>query len=667
MITLNEVLEKQIEAQKSETESSKSLADSFPCPEGDIFTLPTRADITNAFNEIASMPGELTASFEESKSKREKEIAELEGLKINPDLTEEQISKIDIEIEKKENFIQTALVEGVQKEIKEVQTTIEDFVETLETALSPYWAKTEDKQNRDWQKEAKDAFEELLADFHTYIPTKIAELLSKLVPFDFNINIMGLSINILKLVTSPSYRTELQEQLAGKSFVIQIKAKQKEFEELSKKLKEQANDLTTDEEELIKIDEKRDKLQEEIDSLYVSKKELVDKFFKLIPEEFRQFDGEFGVVDDEAKAKLAWKYIKTEIKEWIQNAHIKAFEKLISVFKKIWKALGLPSLPFGELIAIMNMDIGALIEAKIKSLKEKFKQTKLGKIKQINVIKKEIEDLKIDLEIAGLDSDTDNYIKLSEQLEKKEEQKRKLEDDLLKEVKDFHQGVLDAVSEIEIFGYDILKIIGGKIKSTTESIEEKIAEICLEFQDFKLNWHKKILFEWVKLVKKFFNAIGLGGIFKLLFLTWCDFLKLIGMPFTIPAIAGVAGVLSTGQKTTPIQPRPNTSKESDLGAQFTIGEEPEQKVYARTNETTGAGTLKVFLLDANNVSGVEEITSEVSISDGQVTFSDDLLMETGETLQTEDGLDSFVSETANALTVDEFDRGLRRNVSIILV
>ena len=54
MITLNEVLEKQIEAQKSETESSKSLADSFPCPEGDIFTLPTRADITNAFNEIAS-------------------------------------------------------------------------------------------------------------------------------------------------------------------------------------------------------------------------------------------------------------------------------------------------------------------------------------------------------------------------------------------------------------------------------------------------------------------------------------------------------------------------------------------------------------------------------------------------------------------------------------
>ena len=50
--------------------------------------------------------------------------------------------------------------------------------------------------------------------------------------------------------------------------------------------------------------------------------------------------------------------------------------------------------------------------------------------------------------------------------------------------------------------------------------------------------------EWVNLVKKFFNAIGLGAILDLLTLTWCDVLKLIGMPFTIPAIAGVAGVMS---------------------------------------------------------------------------------------------------------------------------
>ena len=51
------------------------------------------------------------------------------------------------------------------------------------------------------------------------------------------------------------------------------------------------------------------------------------KFFSLIPEEFRQFDGEYGILDDEAKAKLTWKYIKTEIKEWIQNWYVKALQK----------------------------------------------------------------------------------------------------------------------------------------------------------------------------------------------------------------------------------------------------------------------------------------------------------------------------------------------------
>ena len=34
----------------------ESIPSSFPCPEGDIFSLPTKADLINAFNEIASLP-----------------------------------------------------------------------------------------------------------------------------------------------------------------------------------------------------------------------------------------------------------------------------------------------------------------------------------------------------------------------------------------------------------------------------------------------------------------------------------------------------------------------------------------------------------------------------------------------------------------------------------
>ena len=604
MTTLTEVLEKQVEEQKLETESSKSIADKFPCPEGDIFSLPTRAGITNAFNEIAAIPGELQAQFQEKKAKREKEIAELQELIKNPELSKEEIKEIEAEIEKKEKFIQTALVEGLQKEIDEVVKTIEEFVDTLSEALSPFWRKGQ--LNRNWQQEAKDAFEELLAEFHTYIPVKIAELVSKLVPFDFNINIMGLSINILKLVTSPNYRQELQDQIAGKNLVTQIIAKQKQIADLKEKQKNP--DLTLDEH--ADLQDQIDKLQEEIDALYITRQELVDKFFNMIPEEFRNFDGEYGEVDIEAKAKLAWKYIKTEIKEWVQNAHVKAFEKLIKIFKDIWDLLGLPNLPFSELIAIMNLDIGALIEAKIASIKAKFKQTKAGMLIDINRLKKEIEEIKT--KMADDNISMDDHIKLSEELDKKEEEKRKLEDELLKEVRAFHQGVLDAISEIKIFGYDILKMIGGKIDSTVASIEEKIAEFSLEFQDFKLNWHKKILFEWVKIVKKFFSAIGLGKIFEFLFLTWCDFLKLIGMPFAIPGIAGIAGVLSTGQRNTPVSPRPSggdVNIDDEVNFQTTDGETDR---FAIPNSS---GDLKVFKNGVEQTAGILG-TGDYTISGG---------------------------------------------------
>ena len=65
-----------------------------------------------------------------------------------------------------------------------------------------------------------------------------------------------------------------------------------------------------------------------------------------------------------------------------------------------------------------------------------------------------------------------------------------------------------------IFGYDLRAIIGGKIESTTESVEEAIADLSLELEDFKLNWHKKIFFSWVKIIKKFLSAIGLSALFK---------------------------------------------------------------------------------------------------------------------------------------------------------
>ena len=628
MTTLNEVLDKQVEEQKKETSIEKAIADSFPCPEGDLFSLPTRAEITNAFNEIAGIPGELVAAVQERKANREKEIAELQELLKNPDLTPEEIAEIQKQIEEKEKFIQTAIVDGLQKQVDEIDQTITDFVEDLSDILSPYWQKSE--QKRDWPQEARDAFTELLSEFHTYISTKVAELISKIVSISFTVNILGLQIDVLKLVASPNYRKEIQDQIAGKSFTLQIIAKRKRLAEVNEEIVKFVDNHTTtgttdpdtgnyvvtvdNREELKALQEEKVKLQEEIEALEKARSEHVDRFFSLIPEEFRQFDGEFGVLDEEAKAKLTWKYIKTEIKEYIQQGLVKVFQKLIDKFDEIWSALGLPSLPFSELLAIINLDIGALISAKIDSLREKFKQTKLGKIKQINDVKKEIEEINKKLENENLSEE--ERTKLLEELEKKNAEKKALEDDLLKEVREFNETVLSLIEEIQIFGFDITAIIGGKIESFTESVEEKIAEISLELQDFRLNWHKKIMMEWVNLVKKFFNAIGLGAIFDLLTLTWCDFLKLIGMPFTIPAIAGVAGVMSVKKENKSTSSRLLDTEEQQKFVDDEVNFQNGDGTTTSFSIPSASGTLKVFR-DGSELS----LGTDYTIASGNVVLS----------------------------------------------
>ena len=571
---------------------SEKIADKLPCPEGDIFSLPTVADLTNMFNEIAQLPGKLEAKLLEMKAEKEKEIVELTEQLNNPDLTDEERAAILEQIETKEDYIENTILGELKEEVLEVIEQITKFVDSLSEILSPYWKKG---QTRNWQKEARDAFAELLQEFHTYIPAKIAELVGKLVPALPTINIFGLEIDIIKLVVSPNYRQELKDQIGGSQFVTQIVETKKQLAELQKK---QTNPDLTDEER-DELQKQIDKLKEGIIDLEKLREEWVDKFFQLIPEEFRQFDGEFGVVDPEAKAEIVFKYIKTEIKEWMQNWYVKAWEKLISIFKKIWDLLGLDFLPISELLAIMEMDIGALIEARIKSIKDKWKNTKVAKKRKIKKLVEEIEELNKETPLN------------TEELDKKHAEKKKLEEELLKEMEEFHKNVKEKLLGINIFGFDILAMIGGEIKSTAKSLEEEISEICMTLKDFKSNWHKKIMFEWVTIVKKFLSAIGLGAIFDLMFLTWCDFLKLIGMPMGVNITASIAGVISTVQSKTKSDSNKTQDRGSDEGVSYKQGD----GVLTAFSVSSGTGTVHAF------INGVEfEDGSGVSISGNTATF-----------------------------------------------
>jgi hypothetical protein len=210
----------------------------------------------------------------------------------------------------------------------------------------------------------------------------------------------------------------------------------------------------------------------------------------LIPSVYQQFSGEYGLTVNEWKAKATWSWVKSEIQDWIQNYQVKLFKKLISIFDIIWKALGLPSLT-----AFLTMDIPKMIQAVIDTVKLKYGDLKKLTIDEAKKFREELKSLLLDLKIGP---------------------------------------------------FSIKEIIGDKIEESVTSLEDEINELIVAARDFSINWQKKLLFSWVKIIKAFLDAIGLGAIFELVGLSLCDFLKMLGFPFKIdiklPSVSKLATV-----------------------------------------------------------------------------------------------------------------------------
>jgi hypothetical protein len=345
------------------------IPNSLPCPDGTIINLPTKADLTNALAKIGDIPSQLKVYLVTNASE-----------------------------------ITAEAREQIEKVIKDV----EDFMDKLADIASPYWEKG---TIRNWGKEARDAVEEMLQEFHIYVPVKIMELISKIIPVSFKVNLLGIEIDVLKILTKEE-QTNIKTQIGNK----------------------------------------------------------IDKFYALLPDSYKVFDGDFGIECNEWKAKAIWKYLKSEIMDWVTNSIFKLGEKLIGKFKEIWDSLGLPKLP-----TAFEFDLESLIAGWKAIAKAKYGEK-------------------------------------------------------TKEYRDYIKNKLDSLT---IAGIDLATIIGGKIALSVQSIEDEINSLISDFRDFKINWKKKLLFMWVETVEKFFKAIGLGKIFDFINLTFCDLLKLIGFPQTI--------------------------------------------------------------------------------------------------------------------------------------
>lgn len=439
----------------------------IPC---DGSTLPTRADIVNEFNKLAQIPSKIQVYIDnlpdiKAELKAEKELLEARARAKGEEI-EKKIEDLDSDVQ---NFDAQAEIESqIEDEIAQITDQlqgiidqVEEIMDLISDILSPYWKKG---QVRNWQKEADDAWNELIQEFHIYIPAKMLEMVSKVIPINFSVPVLGISINVLKIL-------EEEEQ---NRIITQIESE-------------------------------------------------VDKFHAMIPAEYQQFNDEFGLKCDEWRARCTWQYVKSEIIKFCTKTLHAAFGKLIDKFKEIWDALGLPSI-----VDLLNFDVESFIKAQIEIAKQKAEQFKSDAIADIEQVQSDIEnaDQLIQQEIDDLDAQVDNFKKEFEK-ELKDAEDRIKNFDLQAEA---YSMIIDHLEGVSLFGMSLVDVIGGDIEETVKTAEKDIDNLIKAARDFSANWEKELVNLWIKKIKKFLDAIGLGKLMDLLTLTLCDVLPLIGIP-----------------------------------------------------------------------------------------------------------------------------------------
>jgi hypothetical protein len=280
-----------------------------------------------------------------------------------------------------------------------------------------------------------------------YVQQKILELISKLVPIDFVIPVLGLKIDILKIFT-PEGIEDIKKQLSGMT------------EDMKNQMQALKDDLTLS----------PDDIQKELQKLVELRAKITDKFWDLLPDSYKLFGGDFGLSSIELKVETIWSYIRSKINGGMTGLLTDAFQALIKLFKIPWDLLGLPDIP----IPLPDLNVESILQAIIDAWKKKVEEGKAS------------------------------YADLIEELE-----------------------------SVQLAGFDLLSLIGGKVEESIETAERKIERLMEAARDFGANWPRYLLTKWMELVTKFFETIGLGALVEFITFTFCDFLALMGFPKTI--------------------------------------------------------------------------------------------------------------------------------------
>lgn len=206
----------------------------------------------------------------------------------------------------------------------------------------------------------------------------------------------------------------------------------------------------------------------------------VDTFYALIPDTYKTFDGTYGLEVDDFKAEAVWNYIMSQLNKGALGILHGAFGGLIDKFSSIWETLGLPALP-----ALTDLNVEQLIKDKLESLEAQIKAAP--------------QDAKEALRREGL----------------------------------------AALEKISLVGFTLMDLLGGEPNDFVESIEKKMDRFKTRLRDFGEEWPKFLILQWMEKVTAFFEAIGLSALVQYITFTFCDFLKIIGLPTSIAIPAGI--------------------------------------------------------------------------------------------------------------------------------
>ena len=279
----------------------------------------------------------------------------------------------------------------------------------------------------------------------------------------------------------------------------------------------------------------------------------VDSFYALIPDTYKVFDGTYGLEVNDFKAEAVWNYIMSQLNKGALGILHGAFGGLIDKFSAIWSALGLPALP-----ALTDLNVEALIQARIQAIEEQIKNLDPTDIDAAEALRRE---------------------------------------------------GLAALEKISLVGYSLMDLLGGEPNDFVESLEKRMDRFKTRLRDFGEEWPEFLIKEWMQKVTAFFEAIGLGALVQWITFTFCDFLKLIGLPSTISIPSTITVTIPAIKNLPASDLLPTLSADNNPVSGFS-------NITTTEGQTTlGGGDEDTKVFDKSNL---ESIFTDYSIVDGEI-------------------------------------------------